>query len=104
MKPYGDVIFVEPAQEPDEADSPLVIVDGKRSSVPRMAGTTRRWGRVIAAGPGRKLKRGGRAPMAVQPGDLVLFGYHVGMGVQPSKQDPELLVMRETDVLLVADR
>ena len=56
MNPRNDIVIVEPSQEPDEANSPLEIVDGKRSTIYRRADTTRRWGTVIAVGPGRKKK------------------------------------------------
>lgn len=105
MQPYSDVIMVRPVQEPDEAESIIQVVDGQRTTVPRVAETTRRWGEVIATGPGRwNKKRTVRLPMGVKPGDTVFFGYHTGMGVRVNKTDVhETLVMRESDVLFVLD-
>ena len=51
-------------------------------------------GTVIAAGPGKKDE-----PMAVKPGDKVLYGKYAGTDIQIDGDD--LLIMRESDILAI---
>ncbi|MFC6672997.1 co-chaperone GroES [Marinobacterium aestuariivivens] len=58
-------------------------------------------GEVIAVGDGTVLDNGELRPLAVKPGDRVLFGKYSGSEL---KLDGEtLLVMRESDVLAVIE-
>lgn len=64
--PYSDNVLVE--VEPDEFVTSGILVRrvaGEQSQI--------RSGRVLAVGPGRYGKRGGRIPVAYTPGDRVLF-------------------------------
>lgn len=54
-------------------------------------------GEVIAAGPGRMLPYGGRAPMECKPGDLVTFSATAGMESDYGV-GRKLRMMRDTDV------
>ena len=53
--------------------------------------------RVIAAGPGKQLETGERAPMGVKPKDLVLIGTYSGTEVTVEGDD--YVILRESDIL-----
>ena len=59
-------------------------------------------GLVIAVGPGRLLDSGERVPVEVDVGDHVLFGKYSGRDVQ-GPDNPEVLIMREEDILAVLE-
>jgi co-chaperonin GroES (HSP10) len=66
VKPYADTLIVE--VEPDEYLATGLLVrktNGEQSQL--------RTGRVLAAGPGARGKRGGRIPLPYSVGDRVLF-------------------------------
>ena len=56
-------------------------------------------GEVLAVGPGRRLKDGSIHPLAVEVGDVVLFGKYTGTEVE--QDGAKLVVMREEDVMAV---
>jgi chaperonin GroES len=58
-------------------------------------------GEVIAAGPGTTDKQGEIQPMALKTGDRVLFTSYAGTEVKSEKEEEELLIMSEDDVLAV---
>ncbi|MHC4503847.1 MAG: co-chaperone GroES, partial [Planctomycetota bacterium] len=50
-----------------------------------------------AAGPGKQLESGERAPMGVAPKDLVLIGKYSGTEV--TVEGDEYVILRESDIL-----
>jgi len=54
-------------------------------------------GKVIAAGPGKRLDNGDLCALAVKVGDVVLFGKYSGTEVKVNGE--ELVVMREDDIM-----
>ena len=58
-------------------------------------------GRVIAVGPGRVLPDGSVRPVAVQPGDRVLFERH--MGTEVESEGGPVLVLREKHLVGILD-
>jgi chaperonin GroES len=58
-------------------------------------------GEVVAAGPGARDEAGVVAPLAVHPGDRVLFGKWSGTEVMLDGE--ELLIMKESDILGIVD-
>jgi len=54
-------------------------------------------GEVTAAGPGRMLPFGGRAPMECKPGDIVTFAATAGMSTDYGV-GRKILMMHDTDV------
>ena len=58
-------------------------------------------GQVVAVGPGKMDENGKRIPMAVKPGDEVLFNKYAGTEVKLDNVDH--LVMREEDILAIID-
>ncbi len=55
---------------------------------------------VLAAGPGRILDNGQRAPMSVKAGDKVLFGKYNGTEIELNGEKV-VLVLDEDDILAV---
>ena len=58
-------------------------------------------GKVLAAGPGKKLENGDVCALSVKIGDVVLFGKYSGTEVKVNGQD--LVVMREDDIMGVIE-
>jgi len=56
-------------------------------------------GEVIAAGPGKIMEDGKRAPMDVKAGDRILFGKYSGTEIKIDDQD--YVIMREEEILAV---
>lgn len=56
-------------------------------------------GKVIAVGPGAKVQGGGRDPVILQVGDVVLYSRYSGTEIKIEGVDH--LVIREDDVLLI---
>lgn len=55
-----------------------------------------RWFQVVACGPGKKLKKGGRRPMDVKPGDIV---HLPGCGMDyPDWVDVDHIMVTEDDI------
>lgn len=59
-------------------------------------------GEIVAVGPGARGKDGAIAPMGVKPGDRVLFAKWSGTAVK--RDNEELMIMNEADVMGVLDR
>ena len=60
-------------------------------------------GEVLAVGPGTRDEQGARIPLAVAPGDRVLFGKWSGSEVKLDGE--ELLIMKEGDLMgIIEDR
>lgn len=57
-------------------------------------------GTVVSVGPGALADSGLRMPMAVEEGDVVIFGDYAGVN-SPAFEDDDLIVMSERDVLAV---
>ncbi len=51
-------------------------------------------GKVVAAGPGKKDE-----PMAVKPGDVVLYGKYAGTEV--TVEDKKYLIVKQSDILAI---
>jgi len=56
-------------------------------------------GEVIAAGPGKIMDDGKRAPMDVKAGDRILFGKYSGTEIKIDDQD--YVIMREDEILAI---
>lgn len=85
LKPLRDQILIEPSEAADTTEGGLYI--------PEKAKPKPTTGKVVAVGPGRLNDKGGRHPMEVEPGDVVMFNKHAGTDVDG------LTLLRESDVL-----
>ena len=58
-------------------------------------------GRIVAAGPGRRLDSGDLVPLEVKVGDKVLYAKYSGTEVKLDGK--EYLIVREADILAVME-
>jgi chaperonin GroES len=89
LEPLDDRVVVERLEAEEKSAGGIVIPDTAKEK-PLKA-------RVIAAGPGKQLESGERAPMGVKPSDLVLIGKYSGTEV--TVEGDEYVILRESDIL-----
>ncbi len=89
LEPLDDRVVVQRLEAEEKTAGGIVLPDTAKEK-PQQA-------EVVAAGPGRMLDSGERAPMAVKVGDKVLIGKWGGTEVTVSGE--ELLILKESDIL-----
>jgi chaperonin GroES len=89
LVPLDDRVVVE-RLEAEETTAGGIVIPETAKEKPQKA-------RVIAAGPGKQLDTGERAPMGVAVGDLVLLGKYSGTDV--TVEGTEYVILRESDIL-----
>ena len=89
LKPLDDRIVVEPLEAEQVTAGGIVLPDSAKEKPQR--------GTVIAAGPGRTLDSGEKAPMSVAVGDEVIYGKYSGSDIEVDGR--EVKILRESDVL-----
>ena len=89
LVPLDDRVVVERLEAEETTAGGIVIPDTAKEK-PQKA-------KVIAAGPGKQLESGERAPMGVAVGDLVLLGKYSGTEV--TVEGDEYVILRESDIL-----
>lgn len=96
LNPLHDHIIIE-AVDPREAAtaSGIIIPDTAHNEKPQQ-------GKVTAAGPGKLLDTGARAPMSVKVGDIVVFKKYAPDEVKVG--GVEYLVISESDVLAIVNQ
>ncbi|WP_419656654.1 GroS: 10kDa chaperonin GroES [Desulfosarcina variabilis str. Montpellier] len=93
LRPLQDRILVQRVKENEKSKGGIIIPDtAKEKSIE---------GTVIAAGNGRLSEAGKRIALDVKKGDRILFGKYSGTEVKIEGE--EYLIMREDDVLGVAE-
>jgi chaperonin GroES len=92
----GDQLLVR--MEPEEPTSELVFLPQARR-----ADRQPRRGLVVATGAGQTTATGGRMPMAVAAGDIVLVPPNAGQGLRLRLNGQEHLLVRERDVLAIIE-
>ncbi len=95
VTPIGDRIVVQ-RQEAEEKTSGGIILPDKAKNKPQK-------GKVLAVGPGKVLKDGKRRAMQLKVGDTILFTTWAGDEFKDRRENREILLMREEDVLAVID-
>lgn len=93
LKPLNDRVLVKRLESEEKTAGGLYIPDTAKEKPSK--------GQVVAAGPGKMDDNGKRIPMAVKPGDEVLFNKYAGTEVKLDGMDH--LVMREEDILAIID-
>jgi len=88
FKPLFDRLLVERTKDVDKVGD-IVI--------PESAQEKSRKGTVLAVGPGRRNDEGEIIPLDVKVGDVVVFGYGIGMDVYINGE--EYLIIPEVDAL-----
>lgn len=94
IKPLSDHILIEPIKEEEKTKSGILLPETAEKEKPEQ-------GRVVAVGPGKKDKKGGRALIDVKVGDKVLFNKYGPSEVKI--EGKEYLIAREEDILAVVE-
>lgn len=94
LKPLGDRLVVEPAEQEEMTASGLVL--------PETAKEKPQQGTVLAAGPGRRDDDGDRIELDVVVGDTVLYAKYAGTEVKIDGK--KLLILKESDVLAIIEK
>jgi len=89
LQPLDDRIVVQRLEAEEKTAGGIVLPDTAKEKPQK--------GEVLAAGPGKLLENGKRAPMEVKVGDKVLFGKYSGSEVKIQGED--ILIIRESDLL-----
>jgi chaperonin GroES len=89
FKPLHDRVLVRRIESDEKTAGGLIIPDSAKEKPAE--------GEIIAAGEGARKDSGELIPMAVKPGDKVLFGKWSGTEVTIGGE--ELLIMKESDIL-----
>jgi chaperonin GroES len=93
LKPLHDRIIVKPSKESEMTKSGIILPDTAKEKAER--------GEVVAAGPGRMLDNGARAPMSVKVGDKILFKKYSPEEIKSGNED--YLILEERDILAVIE-
>src|SRR5262245_6319072 len=89
VRPLDDRVVVEVLEADEKTAGGILLPDTAKEKPQR--------GRVLAVGPGKLRDNGERSPLAVRPGDEVIFGRYSGSEIQ--LEGKELKIMRESDIL-----
>ena len=96
LQPLDDRILVERIAAEEKTSGGILLPDTAKNK-PQV-------GKVVAVGPGKVKKDGGRAPLQVKVGDKVYFTSWAGDEINRQFQtENDLLIMREEDVLAIID-
>jgi chaperonin GroES len=91
VRPLHDRVLVKRVEEKEVVKGGIIIPDTAKEKPME--------GEVIAAGPGKIMEDGKRAPMDVKAGDRILFGKYSGTEIKIDDQD--YVIMREDEILAV---
>lgn len=86
-----DRVVVAPYEAPSQTSNGIFIPEASKEKPIR--------GRVIAVGPGRRSDSGERMPLAVQPGNSVIYGRYAGTELK--LDGVTYLILRESEIMLV---
>jgi chaperonin GroES len=92
-RPLHDRILVQRIEEGEQKIGGIIIPDSAKEKPQQ--------GKVVAVGSGKVKDDGGRIPLDVKSGDLILFGKYSGQEIKLDGE--EFLIMREDEVLAVID-
>ncbi len=93
IKPLQDRILVKRIEEEEKTKGGIIIPDAAKEKPQE--------GKVIAAGDGKTLENGTKAPLTVKVGDKILFGKYSGTEIKLDGE--EHLIMREDDILAIVE-
>ena len=92
-RPLHDRILVQRIEEGEQKVGGIIIPDSAKEKPQQ--------GKVVAVGAGKVKDDGGRIPLDVKSGDLILFGKYSGQEIKLDGE--EFLIMREDEVLAVIE-
>ena len=94
IRPVGDRIAVRPVAVEEKTKSGIVL-PGSAQEKPHQ-------GEVVAVGSGYVSQQtGARIPLEIKVGDKIVYGRHAGIEVK--FDDEELVLLQESDVLVVLE-
>jgi len=93
VRPLHDRLIVQRLEDSDQRAGVIIIPDSAKEKPQQ--------GTVLAAGLGKCNKDGKRVPLDVKAGDTILFGKYSGQEIK--LEGVEYLIMKEDDVLAIAD-
>ena len=91
LKPIGDHVIVQRLGSAEKTKSGLYLPDAAQEKPQE--------GKVVAVGSGRTLKNGKVVPLAVKPGDRIIFGKYSGNEIKVD--DKEYVFLSEDDILAI---
>jgi len=94
LRPLGDRVIVERLSDDAKVTSGGIVIPDSAKERPQK-------GKVVAAGPGKKLDDGTRVKMDVEVGDYVYHGKYSGTEVKID--NVEYLILREDDIIGVVE-
>jgi chaperonin GroES len=89
LKPLDDRVVVQPTEAEEKTAGGILLPDTAKQKPQQ--------GKVVAVGPGRLSDAGSRLPLAVQVGDVVLYGKYSGSDVEVN--GTEFKILRESEIL-----
>lgn len=92
MTPLSDRVIVQPFEPLSKTDSGFVIPNSERERPCK--------GVVVSVGKGKKIGET-REPMEVKVNDVVVFSKYAGQSFPTEPDKPELLIMRESEILAI---
>ncbi|MFG0292342.1 MAG: co-chaperone GroES [Phycisphaerales bacterium JB065] len=94
VKPLEDRILVKPDEPETRTASGLYLPESSKERPMT--------GKVVAAGPGKRLENGNLAKPSVQKGDTVVFGKYAGTEVEIKGESH--MIMRESELLGILEK
>lgn len=94
IKPLADHILIEPIKEEEKTKAGIFLPDTASKEKSEE-------GKVIATGPGKRNDKGEIIPVAIKPGDKVLFQKYGPSEIKID--DKEYLIAREDDILAIIE-
>ena len=94
LKPLNENVIIEPI-EIEKKTASGILLSGDAAQPKHAEGV------VIAVGPGKLCKSGGRREMSVSVGDRVIYGGYSQSKVE--HEGKELVVLPETDILAIVE-
>jgi len=91
LKPLHDRIIVEAAAKEEKTASGIILPDSAQEKPLK--------GKVLAAGPGKRLDNGKLAELDINEGDTVLYGKYAGTEI--TVEGKEYIILRAEDVLAI---
>jgi chaperonin GroES len=94
VKPLEDRILVKPDEPETRTASGLYLPENSKERPMT--------GKVVAAGPGKRLENGNVAKPSVKKGDTVVFGKYAGTEVEIKGESH--MIMRESELLGILEK
>ena len=94
IRPLADRVVIRPQEKEEKTRGGIYLPDTASKEKPQE-------GTVVAVGDGRLDDNGKRTPVAVKPGEKVLFAKYAGTEVKI--EDEDYLILAEKDILAVVN-